>query len=77
MRPNGTGYRRLTHFGTRFEFLSGSFAPNGRWITFGVLPGTGDAENADVYTVNLRGTVLRNVTGSVKWDSAADWGPRP
>ena len=76
VHPNGTGYRRLTHFGTRFEYLSGSFAPNGRLITFGVLPGTGDAENADVYTMNLRGTVLRNVTGSVKWDSAADWGPR-
>jgi Tol biopolymer transport system component len=77
VHPNGTGYRKLTHFGTRFDYLSGSFSPNGRMITFGVLPGTGDAGNADVYTMNLQSTALRNVTGSVKWESAADWGPSP
>jgi len=40
-------------------------------------PGLGKQKNPDVWVMNLDGSGLRDVTNSVIWDSAADWGPRP
>lgn len=76
VHPDGTGLRRITHGGDKRKWLSCSFSPNGRRIQAGRFPGSGDAGNADVYVMKLDGTGRRNVTESVRWESASDWGPR-
>lgn len=75
VRPNGTGLRQLTHArGGAVQYLSSSFSPNGKWITFAKKPGSGKNGNVDVFVMRANGTGLRNVTHSAIWDSAPDWG---
>lgn len=70
VRPDGTGLRALTHFkGT--EVLSASFSPDGEWITFG-MSGRGGA--ADIFVMRSNGKDIRQVTRTIRWDSAPDWG---
>ncbi len=78
VHPNGTDLHPVTHTppGTG-KWSSGSFSPNGRWITNSFNPGHGKAGNADVYVLRMDGTHIRNITRSIKWESAPDWGPRP
>jgi Tol biopolymer transport system component len=59
------------------QYLSASFSPDGRWITFSRTPGTGKQGNADVFVMRADGTGVRNVTTSAIWDSATDWGSAP
>jgi TolB protein len=76
VRPDGTGLRQVTHArGGKVQYLSSSYSPDGRWITFARTPGTGREGNADVYVMRADGTRLRNVTRSRAWESAPDWGP--
>jgi TolB protein len=73
----GTGLRELTHArGGRVQYLSATFSPDGKWITFSCTPGLGRAGNADVYVMHADGTQVRDVTRSAIWDSGTDWGPR-
>jgi Tol biopolymer transport system component len=76
--PDGRGLRRITHAsGGRVQYLSASFAPDGRWIAVGRTPGVGTAGNADLFVLRVNGSGERNVTRSAIWDSGVDWGPRP
>jgi TolB protein len=76
--PNGSGLRQLTHArGGKVQYLSATFSPDGKSITFGRTPGIGKDGNADVFAMRGDGTHMRNVTRSAVWDSGADWGPRP
>jgi TolB protein len=77
IHPDGTHLDQLTHFrGLRFSPLSYSYSPNGRKILYARAPAFG-GENADVFVRNRFGAPhLHNVTRSLRWDSAPDWGPR-
>ncbi len=78
VHPNGSGLHRITSAsGGDFTWLSSSFSPDGTRITVGRYPAAGPAGNADVYVMNVDGSGLEDVTNSVKWDSAPDWGPLP
>jgi Tol biopolymer transport system component len=78
IRPDGSSLTQLTHArGGRVQYLSASFSPDGRWITFSRTPGTGKQGNADVFVMRADGTGVRNVTTSAIWDSATDWGSAP
>jgi TolB protein len=74
VHPNGTGLRQVTHLSADTQLLSASFSPDGRLIDFarsgyGGLP--------DIFTMNLHGRNVHQVTDTPQWDSAPDWGPRP
>ncbi len=77
---NGLRRHAVTHDapGTA-KWLSGSFSPNGKKIQAGrTRIVDGEQRNADVWTMNLDGTHMRNITQTPgKWESASDWGPRP
>jgi len=78
IRPDGTGLRRLTRAkGGSVQYLSATWSPDGKWITFGRTPGVGPSGNADIYVMRADGTHVRDVTRSAIWDSGVDWGPRP
>jgi Tol biopolymer transport system component len=68
---------QLTHAHAGEGYLSSSFSPDGKWITFGVSLGTGKSETAAVYVMRANGTGIRVVIRSTFWDSAPDWGSRP
>jgi TolB protein len=77
VHPNGTRLHRLTESaGSGIAWLSSSFSPDGSMIVTSSTPGSGIAGNADVYTMNRDGSGLVNITQSMRWDSAPDWGPR-
>jgi TolB protein len=76
VHPDGTGLHRITHGHGKHKWLSCSFSPSGKRIVAGRVPGSGQAGNADVYVMNLKGNKRRNVTKSGAWESAPDWGPR-
>jgi TolB protein len=76
VHPDGTGLHRITNGHGKFRWLSCSFSPNGKRIVAGRVPGSGQAGNADVYVMNLKGNKRRNLTKSGAWESAPDWGPR-
>jgi Tol biopolymer transport system component len=73
VHPNGTGLHTITSGPGTWGSLS--FSPDGRKITASHSPGFGIAQNADVYTMNIDGTDLTNVTNSNGFESAPDWGP--
>jgi TolB protein len=76
IHADGTDLDQLTHYhDLKLNPLSSSFSPSGKRITFSRFPATG-GENADVFTMNLHGAHLHNVTRSTIWDSATDWGSR-
>ena len=59
MNADGSGQRRLTHFGRQTRW-----SPGGRMIAF-LSFGAG---NIDIYVMNADGTGLRNVTRTPKAD---------
>lgn len=73
MHPDGTGIHIIAS--QPFSWSSLSFSPDGNQITVGHrLVETG---NPDIYTVNVNGTALRDITNTSAYESAPDWGPRP
>ena len=74
IRPNGTHMRQVTHFSADTLLLSASFSPDGNRIVYAQ---TGDGGLPDIFTMNTVGTDQRQLTRTVLWDSAPDWGPRP
>jgi len=77
VHPDGTGLHRITTSPLHIhQWGSSSFSPDGKMITVAHNPGVGAAGNADVWVMNLDGSGLRNVTRSVIFDSAPDWGSR-
>jgi TolB protein len=78
VHPDGTGLHRITTSPLHIhQWGSSSFSPDGKMITVAHNPGVGAAGNADVWVMNLDGSDLRNVTRSIIFDSAPDWGSRP
>jgi Tol biopolymer transport system component len=75
IRANGTGLTQLTHARAGQEYLSSSFSPDGKWITFGMKDGK-DAKAA-LYVMRANGTGVRYVTKSAFWDSTPDWKATP
>jgi TolB protein len=75
VHPNGNGLHIVIAEPGTWGSLS--FSPDGRRITAAHSPGSGSAGNADVYTLRLDGSDLKNVTNSNTFESAPDWGPRP
>jgi hypothetical protein len=78
--PDGTDAHAVTDsVAGEVKWLSGSFSPDGLYITNGRAPIlNGQQQNADVYIMRLDGSDLRDVTDDPNfWDSAPDWGPAP
>jgi Tol biopolymer transport system component len=73
IHPDGTGLRKLTDYPAPRTVLTGSFSPDGEWITFSRFS---DSPYPAVYVMRVDGTGVRRVSS----DSAAyepDWGPSP
>ena len=81
VHPDGSDLHRVTHTFTGGEPTAtwghATFSPDGTMITAAHKPGVGKPGNPDVWVMNLDGSGLRDVTRSVIWDSAPDWGPQP
>ena len=78
VHPDGTDLHRITTSPLHVhQWGHYSFSPDGKMITVAHSPGVGQDGNADVWVMNLDGSGLRNVTRSVIFDSAPDWGSRP
>lgn len=72
MRPDGSGLRRLTHFGPKATTGFARWSPDGKSIVFA---NGGVSGNDDVYTMHADGTGITPVTRTPTWDSAPAWGP--
>jgi TolB protein len=72
VRPNGSGLTQLTRFSSKASVASARFSPDGQSIVFGYDPNGG---NADIYTMNVDGTSLTQLTHDPGWESSPDWGP--
>jgi TolB protein len=78
VRPDGTDAHAVTDSAAgEAKWVSGSFSPDGLYITNGKAPiRKGQQQNADVYVMRLDGSDLRNVTDDPAfWDSSPEWGP--
>ena len=74
VHPDGRDVRQVTHVEPGARLLSSSFSPDGRHIVFGR---DGKAGEPDIFTMDLRGGRVHQVTRTPLWDSAPDWGSRP
>ena len=71
IRPDGTGLTKLTDYPAPKTVLTGSFSPDGKWITFSRFT---EEPYPAVYVMRVNGKDLRRVS----LDAAAyepDWGP--
>jgi TolB protein len=72
VHPDGSGLRQVTHLSADTLLLSASFSPNGQKIVYAQ---TGAGGVPDIFTMDVNGTHLQQVTNTPEWDSAPDWGP--
>jgi TolB protein len=72
MRPNGSGLRRLTHFGAKAQTGAAHWSPDGTSIVFA---NKGAGGNDDIYVMRADGTGITPVTRTPDWESAPAWGP--
>ena len=78
VHPDGTDAHAVTDsVAGEAKWLSGSFSPDGLWITSAMAPIlNGEQQDADVYIMRLDGSDRLDVTDdSGSWDSAPEWGP--
>ena len=71
IHPDGSGLTKLTDYPAPKTVLTGSFSPDGKWITFSRFT---DGPYPAVYVMRANGTDVRRVT----LDAAVyepDWGP--
>jgi TolB protein len=73
MHPDGTGLHIIAS--QSFSWSSLSFSPNGDEITVGHR--LFETANPDIYTMNVDGMELHDITNTSAYESAPDWGPRP
>lgn len=73
IHPNGHGMRQVTHVSADTTLLSASFSPDGRRI---VYAGAGVGGQPDILTMKVDGSDVRQVTSTLRWESAPDWGSR-
>lgn len=72
IRPNGSALRQLTRYPSPKPVLSGSFSPDGQWIT---LTRFTDGPYPAVYVMRANGTATRRVTSDAG-TYEPDWGTR-
>jgi TolB protein len=72
LRPDGSGMRRLTHFGPKSLTGYARWSPDGKSIVFA---NGGVAGQDDIYVMRANGTGIRPVTRTPAWDSGPSWGP--
>jgi TolB protein len=71
IRPDGTGFRQLTHISGNVE--PGRWSPDGKQIVFARNARVGPS--GDIYTINANGTGLRRLTHAPDLDAGnPDWG---
>jgi TolB protein len=80
VRPDGTGFRRLTSFGAHVQLLqNGSFSPDGKSVVFATTARatkTRSSDLPDVFTMSLDGSRITPVTREKNWDGSPDWGTK-
>lgn len=69
IKPDGSGLEQLTRYPAPRAVFSGSFSPDGNWITFSRGPGY-----PGVFVMRANGTGVRQVTRG-GYHVAPDWGP--
>jgi Tol biopolymer transport system component len=72
IRPDGSALKKLTRYASPKPVLSGSFSPDGHWIT---LTRFTDGPYPAVYVMRANGTATRRVTSDTG-TYEPDWGPR-
>jgi Tol biopolymer transport system component len=72
VRPDGTGMRRLTHFGANAMTGAAGWSPDGTSIVFA---NGGVGGNDDIYVMRSDGSGVTSVTTAQTWESAPTWGP--
>jgi Tol biopolymer transport system component len=72
VRPDGTGMRRLTHFGAKAQTGAAGWSPDGTSIVFA---NAGVGGNDDIYVMRSDGSGVTPVTRAQTWESAPAWGP--
>ena len=71
IHPDGTGLKRLTTYPAPKTILSGSFSPDGKWITFSRF---NESPYPAIYVMQADGTRVRRVTQRTGLYEP-DWGP--
>ena len=69
IEPDGSGLKQLTHDPAPRAVFSGSFSPEGKWITFSRGPGY-----PGIHVMRADGTGVRRITRG-GWHNNPDWGP--
>jgi TolB protein len=73
VHPNGKRLHAIAS--APFSWSSLSFSPNGNKITVGHR--LTETTLGDIYTMNVDGTHLQDITNTMRHESAPDWGPPP
>ena len=68
VNPDGSGLKQLTRYPAPRAVFSGSFSPDGRWITFSRGPGY-----PGIFVLRADGTGVRQITRG-GWHNVPDWG---
>jgi TolB protein len=68
INPDGSGLKQRTHYPAPKAVFSGSFSPDGKWITFSRFSGPG------IFVMRADGTGVRQITRR-GWHNSPDWGP--
>ncbi|GIF52817.1 WD40 repeat protein [Asanoa ferruginea] len=71
VHPDGRRLRQLTTVSPDTMLLSSSFSPDGTKIVYAQ---TGVAQEPDIFTADLDGTHVQQITRTSRWESAPDWG---
>ena len=71
IRPDGTGLKKLTDYTAPKTVLSGSFSPDGKWITFARF---NETPYPAIYVMRADGTGVRRITQR-GGHYEPDWGP--
>lgn len=82
IRPNGSGFRLLTHFhGRMTNAFAGSYSPDGRWIVYRVETGDGtgtlDGGRFGLYKIHPWGGKPVLIAALVSRPRFIDWGTAP
>jgi Tol biopolymer transport system component len=78
VHPNGEGLRQITDSDPHHDWVWGSFSLDGTKIA--AIRWPGETTENDLYVMNLEGTAIRPVTGSLATaiesaEGVPDWGP--
>ena len=69
VRPDGSGLRRLTRFGSEFQLGELSYSPDGKRIAF-----TKGGDERDLYVMRTDGSGIHRITRTALSENSPDWG---